>query len=148
MGAHGFFLLLSHFEPLPFRRMSLWSQGIYPSLPRYMPCILISRIGSALPHRVSSHQTQSTTLFTHVLTLSTVEIIHYEEKPNASGIEPQTSTPMAKLRTIRPPGLVHPKWLCFRDQWFLVRCAWFHGYCDPRRWCALRLVHPALQLFM
>ena len=53
------FLFLSHFEPLPFRGMSLWSQGIYSSLPRYLPCISISRIGSALPHRVNSHQTHS-----------------------------------------------------------------------------------------
>ena len=58
-----FFFFLPHFELLPFRGMSLWSQGIYPSLPWYMPCILISRIGSALPHRVNSHQTNSIDYF-------------------------------------------------------------------------------------
>ena len=83
------FFFLSPFEPLPFRGMSLWSQGIYPSLPRYTPCILVSRIGSALPHRVNSHQTNPVDYFvSHVLTLSTVEIVHCEEKPNAPGIEP------------------------------------------------------------
>ena len=57
------FFFLSHFDSLPFRGMSLWSQGIYPSLPRYTPCILVSRIGSALPHRVNSHQTTSVDYF-------------------------------------------------------------------------------------
>ena len=51
-----------------------------PISPRYTPCILISRIGSALQHRVNSQQTQLTTLFTHALTLSTMGIKHYEEK--------------------------------------------------------------------
>ena len=56
------YYILAHLEPFPFRGTNLWSQGINSSLPRYTPCILVSRIGSALPHRVNSHQqTQSTT---------------------------------------------------------------------------------------
>ncbi|CAN0070880.1 unnamed protein product, partial [Sphacelaria rigidula] len=41
----------SHFKPLPFLGISPWSQEIDPSLPRYVPFILVSRIGSALPPR-------------------------------------------------------------------------------------------------
>ena len=73
--------LLSHFEPLPFRGMSLWSQAIYPSLPRFTPCMLVSRIRSALPHRVNSQQTNSVDYFVYSRSHAFHDgIKHYEEK--------------------------------------------------------------------
>ena len=56
-------LFISHtFNPPPLPRDESVVSRDQPISPRYTPCILISRIGSALPHRVYSHQhTQSTT---------------------------------------------------------------------------------------
>lgn len=49
----GFLFFPSHFHPLPFLGTSPWSQGIIkPCLPLSTPCILVSWIVSALPHRV------------------------------------------------------------------------------------------------
>ena len=85
-----FFVTLST-PPLP-RDNSVVSRD-QPIFPRYTPCILISRIGSALPHRVNSQQTtQLTTLFTHARTLPTMGIKHYEEKiPTQLGSNPRFS---------------------------------------------------------
>ena len=53
---HTFFL--SHFEPLPFRGMSLWSQGINKSLPRYTPCIfgLADWVSTPAPHQLTTNK--------------------------------------------------------------------------------------------
>ena len=101
---HSFLLFLSHFKPLPFRGMSLWSQGIYPSLPRYTPCILVSRVGSALPHRVNSHQTNSVDYVVY----SRSHAFHggtqtLRRKHIASGIESSVSAPKGDSRTLTPP---------------------------------------------
>lgn len=49
-----FFHYLSHFELLPFRETSPVVSSDQLIFPRYMPCILLSWIGSAIPHRVNS----------------------------------------------------------------------------------------------
>ena len=84
------YIFLSHFEPFPFHGTSLWSQKGSTHLSPGTRLAFWSRGLGQHSRTASTHtkQTQSTTLFTHVLTLSTVEIIHCEEKPNASGIEP------------------------------------------------------------
>ena len=66
----------------PDTRLAFWSRGLGQH----------SRTAST-----HTKQTQSTAFFTHVLTLSAVEILHFEEKPNASGIEPSISTLLAKV---------------------------------------------------
>lgn len=60
------------------------------SLPGATPCTLVSGVGSALPHRVNSGQTNSVSYFlcTHGFIISTMEIIFLEGKPNALEMEP------------------------------------------------------------
>ena len=105
--AHFHFLLffMSHFEPLPFRGTSLWSQGIESSLPRYTPCILVSRIGSALPHRVNSHLTNSVNYFVY----SRSHAFHggnrtLRNKTQCIGNRTLDFYPNDESRTITPPG--------------------------------------------
>ena len=118
------FIILSHFEPLPFRGMSLWSQGTYPSLPRYTPCILVSRIGSALPHRVNSHQTNSVDYFVY----SHAHAFHGRNdtlgrKTQRIGNRTLDFYPNGEGRTIRPPGHggssinAKIKWDTLRTSW-------------------------------
>ena len=72
---------LSHSKLLPFRGTSPWSQGINPSLPGTRLAFW-TRVLGQYSRSASKHdkQTQSTTLFTHALTLSTEGIRYYEEK--------------------------------------------------------------------
>ena len=99
------FIYLSHFKPLPFRKTRPWSQGINPSLPGTR-LVFWSRGLGQHSRTASTHtkQTQSTTLFTHVITLSTVEIIHCEEKTQRSGIRTIDIYPNGENQIIRPPG--------------------------------------------
>ena len=102
---HFFFFFLSPFEPLPFRGVSLWSQGIYPSLPRYTPCILASRVGSALPHRVNSHQTNLVDYFVYSRFFAFHGRNHaLRRQTQRIGNRTLDFYPNGENRTIRPPG--------------------------------------------
>ena len=80
-----------------------------PISPRYTPCILISRIGSALPHRVNSQQTNSVDYVVY----SRSHAFHdgnqtlRRKNPNTTGIEPSFFPPRGGRRTSTPPGGVH-----------------------------------------
>ena len=85
-----FFFFVTLLTPLLPRDESVVSRD-QPISPRYTPCILISRIGSALPHRVNSQQTNSVDYVVY----SRSHAFHdgnqtTKEKPNAFGIEPST----------------------------------------------------------
>ena len=77
-----------------------------PISPRYTPCILISRIVSALPHRVNSQETNSVDYVVY----SRSHAFHdgnqtlRRKNPNPTGIEPSFFPPRGGRRTSTPPG--------------------------------------------
>lgn len=64
-----------------------------PLSPRYTLCIMVSRIGSALPHCVNSRQTNSTSSFwfTRALTFSTVKRYLHPDGDSATTVPPGRS---------------------------------------------------------
>ncbi|CAM9284403.1 unnamed protein product, partial [Sphacelaria rigidula] len=84
-----FYFYLSHFVPLPFLGTSPLSQAINPRLPGTRLAFWSRGLDHDYQHSrtASTHvkQTQLTTLFTHVLTLSTLETAYYEEKTQHIG---------------------------------------------------------------
>ena len=97
-----FFLFTLETPPLP-RDESVVSRD-QPISPRYTPCILISRIGSALPQRVNSHQTNSVDYVVY----SRSHAFHdgnqtlRRKNPNTTGIEPSFFPPRGGRRTSTP----------------------------------------------
>ena len=101
------FIYSSHPQPLPFRRMSPWSQGInQPISPQYTPCISVSRIRSALPHRVNAQQSDSVDYVVH----SRSPAFHSEnqtlrrERSIYLISNPRSPRPKSDSRTLTPPG--------------------------------------------
>ena len=101
-----------------------------PICPRYTPCILVSRIGSALPHRVKSHQTNLVDYFVYSRSHAFHGRNHtLRRKTQCIGNRTLDFYPNGESRTIGPPGrgglvryfgtmAVHPrKWSYFCSRW-------------------------------
>ena len=77
-----------------------------PITPRFTPCILISRIGSALPHRVNSQQTNSVdyVVYSRSYAFHDGNQTLRRKNPNTTGIEPSFFPPRGGRWTSTPPG--------------------------------------------
>ena len=100
------FLVLVTLSTPPLPRDGSVVSRDQPMSPRYTPCILISRVGSALSHRVNSQQTNSVDYVVY----SRSHAFHNgnqtlrRKNPNTTGIEPSFFPPRGGRRTSTPPG--------------------------------------------
>ena len=103
--------------------------------PRYTPCILISRIGSALPHRVNSQQTNSVDYVVY----SRSHAFHdgnqtlRRKNPNTTGIEPSFFPPRGGRRTSTPParGCICLTNIYIFSETVGCNCSRFRGFLIP-----------------
>lgn len=71
-----------------------WDESVVseddPISPRYAPCIIGLEfwVSTLAPYQLSLNNPIAFFLFTHVLTLPTVQIRYFEEKTTETGIEP------------------------------------------------------------
>ena len=93
-----------------------------PISPRYTPCILISRIGSALPHRVNSQQTHSVdyVVYSRSHAFHDGNQILRRKNPNTTGIEPSFFPPRGGRRTSTLPGLSYTQQILFDGDPFSI----------------------------